>query len=279
MDERRAYLTRGQIEAIVERVGQPEATTLLGWFFESYRRTLTSDDVADLYDEEYFERIANHPVAELVAGRYPIHIYGIHAFRYLRDRALDGDVLDFGCGHGEMTLALAALGARRVVGVDSDTGLLEQARERVPEGRDVTFQTPTELAETDATFDYAVLSDVTEHLGDGELAALFSLLATRLRAGGELVIHTPNGLALGLGTDRDVGSRLLLLIRRLLRRPAWVRDAAQLYYEQVHINVKSARQLAGALRPHGFVTNVRYDERPFLARYRSENMLVVARRN
>lgn len=106
---------------------------------------------------------------------------------------------------------------------------------------------------------------------------MFALLAARLRPGGELVIHTPNGKALGLGTDRDLGFQLLLLVRRLVRRPPWVRDAAQLYYEQVHINVKSARELAAALRPHGFTTEVRYDEARFPARYRSGNMLVARR--
>lgn len=280
MTSGRPYLTKGQIQAIVDRLGQPEATVALGAFFDSYRLTLTSDDLRELYDRDYFNRIANHPVAELVGGTYPVNIYAVEAFRYLRGRVAGRDLLDFGCGHGDVALAVAAVGARRVVGVDTDEQLVAAARARIPAGRDVMFLTLDEFGEAELEpFDFVLLADVTEHLGDAELRELLETIRRVLRPDGEIVIHTPNGLCLANRTDTTIASRLLMLYKRLLGWRGYERDVDQLYYEQVHINVKSARQLAALLGEFGFRCDVRYDEpRRLLSGQRSGNMTVIATR-
>ena len=55
-------------------------------------------------------------------------------------------------------------------------------------------------------------------------------------------------------------------------------ELEEIYYDQVHINIKSFRELRSLLRECGYTSHVRYDEpaRPF--RRLSSNMLVVARR-
>lgn len=59
---------------------------------------------------------------------------GEDAFIALVDQHLhtDCDVLDLGCGHGELTISLAA-GCRTIVGIDRDPGYLELARELAAE--------------------------------------------------------------------------------------------------------------------------------------------------
>ena len=92
----------------------------------------------------------------------------------------------------------------------------------------------------------------------------------------------PNGMCLWNRTDTSWLSRLLLAYQMYLRGwhgVAWEPD--QIYYEQVHINVKSFRQLRRRLTINGFEATVTYDEnaRPaFLDPWRSSNMLVVAHR-
>ena len=98
MNSSHPYLDLDQIESIVERLGQPQATTVLMTFFRSYCRSFGIEDVRGLYDDAYFARIAGHPVAELVGGLYPVHIFGIQAFDYLRYRVAGRTVLDFGAG-------------------------------------------------------------------------------------------------------------------------------------------------------------------------------------
>jgi 2-polyprenyl-3-methyl-5-hydroxy-6-metoxy-1,4-benzoquinol methylase len=272
------YLTLPQIEAILERVGQPEGSELLNRFFTAYRHRLTSDDVRELYDGRYFEHFAAHPVAEVVGG-FPIHQFAWYAFDYLRNRACGKEVLDFGCGHGHFSLALAAAGASHVVGIDADAGLIDAARARVPEGLPVTFEVASALR-ADGAFDYAVLNDLTEHLSDAELAEVISEVGRVLRPGGKLLIHTPNGLALCNSTDVTPSSRLYVaFLRRFRGWRGFERTAEQVYYDQVHINIKSFRQLRGFLAEHGFNAIVRYDEqaRPGFG-WLSTNMLVIATR-
>lgn len=275
----RSYLTLAQIEAILDRVGQPEGSELLNRFFTACRQGLTSDDVRGLYDERYFERLAAHPIAEIV-GAFPVHQFAWYAFDYLRERARGRAILDFGCGHGDFCLALAAAGAGKVVGVDADARIIDAAADRVPDGMPVTFGLPSTLG-NDPVFDFVVMNDVTEHLGDNELALAIEVVSRVLLPGGELVIHTPNGLALCNNTDATFRSRLYTgYLRRVRGWQGVERTAEQIYYEQMHINIKSFRQLRSFLHYHGFNAAVRWDEpAPPGLGWLSTNMLVTATRS
>jgi 2-polyprenyl-3-methyl-5-hydroxy-6-metoxy-1,4-benzoquinol methylase len=278
------YLSREQIRALVERIGQPRASVLINGFFNAYRHCLESADVAALYDREYREKIASHETHELVDGRYKINVFNRYAFEYLRPRmSATVRVLDVGCGDGQFALAVAATGAGRVLGLDFDGEAVTRAREAT-----VGSGLPCEFREEDVgalsaseSFDFVVLNDVTEHLSDRELGGLLGKIDSVLGPNGEVVIHTPNGFALCNGTDADW---LVRLYRAWLRvRARWhgfERTVEQLYYDQLHINIKSYRELRRLLHVCGFRSRVVYDDThlPRWKRRMSSNMLVVAGR-
>jgi 2-polyprenyl-3-methyl-5-hydroxy-6-metoxy-1,4-benzoquinol methylase len=97
-------------------------------------------------------------------------------------------VVDFGCGRGMQSVALAQRGAARVLGVDTDLGALERGRalvlERGLEGR-VEFvgqARPQDLAQ----YDVVISHNSMEHFPDPRL--VLGLMRELVRPGGELVI-------------------------------------------------------------------------------------------
>lgn len=275
-------LTKAQIAEFVERLGQPRASVLLNGFFQSYRTCLRSADVAPLYDATYHSRIDDHPASRLVGGMYKIHIYNRYSYEYLLPRISAGiRLLDVGCGDGDFALAVAHSGAAEVVGVDFDGNAIERAdSKRTARGcRNCHFlRVDVSAIDLPGLFDYCVLNDVIEHLSDEELVILFDRLRRLLRPRGELVIHTPNGLALCNDTDSDWFQRSYKWYLRAFK--GWrghARTVDQIYYDQVHINIKSFRQLHALLRRSGYCAKVFFDEPsrfPFMSRL-STNMLVV----
>jgi 2-polyprenyl-3-methyl-5-hydroxy-6-metoxy-1,4-benzoquinol methylase len=275
------HLTRDQIGWIVREVGQPRASVLLKELFDAYRGHLTSADVASLYDEEYRRRIESHETWRTVAG-FRINTYTRYPYEYLAGRVdRTTRILDVGCGGGEFLLALASERGIQGLGIDFDRAAVEEATRRGAAVPGCRFRHGDASAVgQDGPFDVIVLNDVTEHLADGELRALFGSLRGALRGSGEILIHTPNGLALCNETDRSPAQILLKAYLRAFRGwRGFERDPEQIYYDQVHINIKSFRQLQAFLRSVGFRSEVRYDEPgrvPGLG-WRSSNMLVIAR--
>jgi 2-polyprenyl-3-methyl-5-hydroxy-6-metoxy-1,4-benzoquinol methylase len=276
------YLSREQIRRFVEAIGQPRASVLLNELFNASRRRLESADVAPLYDREYREKIASHETHQRIDGKYKINVYNRYTYAYLRPRLAPATrVLDVGCGNGQFALALAASGAGRVLGLDFDESAVAAARSAADgSGLACGFVCGDVAAlPTDERFDFVVLNDVTEHLSDRELRELLAKIDRVLEPRGELVIHTPNGFGLCNGTDADLVVKLYRLYLRLRARwQGFERTVDQIYYDQVHINIKSFRQLRRLLRDCGFESQVRYDDvhLPRLLRRMSSNMLVVA---
>jgi SAM-dependent methyltransferase len=87
--------------------------------------------------------------------------------------------LDFGCGVGRLTRAMAAL-AEEVVGLDIAPGMLAQARQHA------TANTRYVSALTDETFDWINSIIVFQHIPPARGYALFDDLLGRLRPGGVL---------------------------------------------------------------------------------------------
>jgi ubiquinone/menaquinone biosynthesis C-methylase UbiE len=97
-------------------------------------------------------------------------------------------VLHLGCGGGEGTVELAALGAL-VTGVDADEGLLDAAHRRAPElpwlhGDAEHLPAELQRGRTDL-----VLASPRSLLGASDLDAWAAGLALPLRPGGELIVH------------------------------------------------------------------------------------------
>lgn len=99
-------------------------------------------------------------------------------------------VLDFGCGKGSSTLALASLGFGSVTGVDVDAASVGLARRRASErGLPIPFETALPPGPVDLVLANAVL----EHMTPEERESVVRDLWGRLRPGGHLIVQeTPN---------------------------------------------------------------------------------------
>jgi len=111
--------------------------------------------------------------------------------RRLRDR----DVLDFGCGSGELTLQLASrFGCRGVRGIDMDRATLERAERKAaelpPQDQErIRFQLADDdrrIAVSDSSADVVCCFDVLEHIP--HVAATVAEWRRVLRPGGEVWI-------------------------------------------------------------------------------------------
>jgi predicted TPR repeat methyltransferase len=95
------------------------------------------------------------------------------------------DVLDVGCGTGLVGAALRPV-ARRLVGVDLSTGMLELARQRSIYDELVESDLIEYLSDTSNRFDVVTASDVLTYLGD--LSAFFQSATRVLRPGGLIAV-------------------------------------------------------------------------------------------
>lgn len=101
----------------------------------------------------------------------------------LVERARGKDVVDFGCGVGTEAIELATV-ARSVVGVDTNSSLLEKARVRAADAG-VSDRCTFSQTVPAGSFDVIVSLDSFEHFGDP--AAVLESMAALLRPGGQVV--------------------------------------------------------------------------------------------
>jgi ubiquinone/menaquinone biosynthesis C-methylase UbiE len=99
-------------------------------------------------------------------------------------------VLDLGCATGAMAHFLSTFGCE-VVGSDSSEVGIREARRLHPEIR-FELADAAQLPFPDESFDKIVAADLTEHLTDETIAAMYDECRRVLVPGGTLSIHTPN---------------------------------------------------------------------------------------
>jgi len=259
-------LNKKQIEKFLSLVGQPKGSVLLNDFFKRYCNYLNSSDVSKLYDKQYSLNILNHPVHKKIDNKYSINIYTKYSYEYIVKNNMENKIiLDIGCGSGDFAHALSFHGAK-VVGIDFNSFFIDQANKVAKENNlDCTFYCEDiNNKEFDFTFDYIVLNDVTEHLSDVELDKLFSSIYNLLSEDGQIIIHTPNGLALCNETDSSFIQKLYTYYLKFFKNyQGFERSTEQIYYDQVHINIKSFKQLKSFLSKYKFSSNVFYDNKRF----------------
>lgn len=105
------------------------------------------------------------------------------------ERAPLGDVLDLGCGRGQLAILLLELGAAtRVRGVDWDDAKVALAK-RTAEGLDADFvRADVRTAESDVA-DTVLLVDVLHYMSASEQDTLLGRAADRVRPGGRLFVR------------------------------------------------------------------------------------------
>ena len=109
--------------------------------------------------------------------------------RAIAERAPLGDLLDLGCGRGQLAvLLLEAAAADRVVGVDWDAEKVAAA-ERASVGLEARFLVGDVRTAEVAAADTVLLVDVLHYLAPAEQDALLARAAGLVRPGGRLVVR------------------------------------------------------------------------------------------
>ncbi|CAN5845505.1 hypothetical protein BH23GEM9_BH23GEM9_04250 [soil metagenome] len=192
------------------------------------RRDLTAYDVADHYDDEYFEDLsARYRNRNRFARRRIANVFEL--LPELSGRRL----VDLGCGMGTFTIEAAGKGAS-ALGVDPAPAAVSAARRvaaaEMAHGALFVRADAAALPLADASVDVVLAADLTEHLDDMTLGRILRDAARSLVNGGTLVLYTP---------DRQH------LFERLRERGIMRQDPS-------HIGVRSAGELASAVESAGF---------------------------
>ena len=191
-------------------------------------RNVTAYDVADHYDERYFADLSARYRKRNRFARQRIR----NVFSLLAD--VEGrTVLDLGCGMGTFTLEAAQRGAR-AIGFDMMPTALAAAQrvgkeEKVESARFVLADV-ARLPVRSSGADVVLAADLTEHLDEGTLNRMLGESKRVLRAGGWLVLYTPEASH---------------LFERL-------RDSGVMKQDPSHIGIRTGSALADAVRKAGF---------------------------
>ena len=279
------YLSKEQINELIDKVGQIEGIKIFNKFFGSYRKYLSSNDVGDLYDDEYYQKISSIEKYKIVNGQYEINIFNKYSYEYIIKKDITNvNVLDVGCGDASFLLALAH--ERKdsyFTGIDFSELCIARGLEKIKRNNIKNCSLiHCDVSELDTTnkYDFVILNDISEHLSDNELTSLLIKISKILSETGEILIHTPNGLAFCNDTDSNFIKRLYKLSLIVFKKAQTiVKTKEQLYYEQMHINIKSYRQLKRLLYRCNLSSKVEYDTKNKISLLNclSTNMLVTAK--
>ena len=161
-------------------------------------------------------------------------------YRRVAELARGPDVLDLGCGTGNMTMRLARLGMR-VAGVDLSPEMLAVARRKVPSGASVRFVQTGAVELIDhfpaASFDTIVSILMFSELREAEQRLVFRQCRSLLRPGGRLI----------LADEVRAPALLKRTLHNLVRLPL-----AVIAYVLTQASTSPVANLNGKLRAAGF---------------------------
>lgn len=169
------------------------------------------------WDEEEFFELGRKRIAEVLG-----HVESLDL------TTPRGRALDFGCGVGRLTQALAGH-FREVVGVDISSSMIEAARrhDRFHDRVRYLVNTTDRLADLeDSSFDFVFSTKTLQHIPPQHARIYVSELVRVLRPGGVLVFQFRNGPHIEPGTLRGRlyhlrRHHLRGIIRRLRGRPGY----------------------------------------------------------
>jgi len=234
--------------------------------FVEFAKAQTSGTMRHFYDEEYYiedmggecarEFFLKEGLPETKYTLKPLKIAG------LRPRM---NVLDVGCGRGEMVFLSARLGAK-TYGIDYSSsaisiaeGMKEKRKEAWASNANFIVGDAKALPFGDNHFDVVFLLDVIEHVSGHESKLIFKEIRRVLKPGAKIIMHTtPNRL------KTRYGYLFYMLYRTLFRGAPFVHPYVQNYKESkmkggshahkllLHINEQTIFSIMRGFREAGF---------------------------
>jgi SAM-dependent methyltransferase len=135
----------------------------------------------------------------------PNSVFGDRRFHeLLLERVLGASVLDVGCGTGELSAQVHAMGAREVYGFDISRRRIEEARARCADMPGVTFHHHSADEQIPGRFDVIVGQAILHHLDFRTTLERF--VRNNLAPGGQMLFMEPMSHPLTLGFHRFVRS-------------------------------------------------------------------------
>ena len=207
----------------------------------------SSNDIVDLYESDYyltdcggFQEFKNSGGKELLDPR-------LGSLFLLADIKPGQNVIDAGCGRGELTYAAAQTGAI-VTGIDYSQSAIDIAggvlKDEIQQQKVTLKQADITTCELGNSVDKIVAADLVEHLMPDELDKMYQRFSSCLSDAGELIVHTfPNLWFYQYGHARK---------RRKVREAGgFISPEPRTHYERLmHINEQSPRVLKNQLEKH-----------------------------
>jgi ubiquinone/menaquinone biosynthesis C-methylase UbiE len=232
-----------------------------------------------LYTEEYF-RTACEGYDEFNASEGEHLSRRLSAAFQLAEVTPGMNILDVGCGRGEILRHCARLGANAYgidyaeVAVRMSQRVIETFQEEMRAKTAVMQADAKKLPFPDGVFDRVLMFDVVEHLHPWELHTAMLEVHRVLKPEGRFIVHTaPN-----VWYDR-YACPLVRLVRTLMGEgrnyPKNPRQFMVSVNEHVHVNEQSMWSMSQALRQAGFKGKVWLDSPP---QHRDENIILAGLR-
>ncbi len=100
-------------------------------------------------------------------------------------------ILDFGCGFGQLIIALRKSGFSKVEGADINTAAIESLNARQITVHNLALDADF-YKRNSGKYDFIIMSHVLEHIPKSEIIELLILVRTLLVPGGSLIVMVPN---------------------------------------------------------------------------------------
>jgi len=170
------------------------------------------------------------------------------------------NVLDIGCGRGEVVLH-CALRKTKICGIDFSKDALKLANDLInlyPSSTNNAYLIRADVKKLPLKhkqFDRIFVLDIVEHLHEYELNEMFQTLCTLLKEGGLIIIHTsPNKWYY------KYGYQIIRIAIFLVERVIIQKDIRSYYEKAMHVNEQSSKTVHKILKKHGLEFKIYFSE-------------------
>ena len=225
------------------------------------------------YSREYYLGSCAGSNVFTLGGDSP-HLLYAYIFNQMKIDVDGKNILDIGCGRGELCIASMRRGARSAVGLDFSLDAVNIAQEHFNHCDDIKNKN-VEFIQGNALklslnqkFDVIFLTDIVEHLYDDQLKILFQKAEEHLAPEGKIVIHTMPTKEFIL-----VGQFVKLFLYFLKRKKHHVLTF-KAQSADTHVNLHHREQLARHLKRFDFKVWYDFAEKNFIKNFISKTPLI-----